>query len=125
MNSSRSVISRNVQSSWWPTILRADSATSHNVSIKVTFLSWLCTLTLVLIGFAGVMTPLGLSDSINKDSIMRHRFDYVADSSGFGYGTPPRYAKFSRLCGSLLPINCPGRSDGYKNRETLPNGMFP
>lgn len=113
-----------MQSSWWPTILRTDSATTINVSRRVTLLTWLSTLGYVILGIAGVVTPLGLSDSIRPDGTVQTEFRYVQDQSPFGYGTPPRYTNFSRFCGDLLPVNCPGRSDGYKNPEVFPNGTY-
>lgn len=60
----RSVIGRSLQSSWWPTILRAESASTHHVSRRVSFLSSFITLSLFLLGIAGIIKPLGLSDAV-------------------------------------------------------------
>ena len=108
----RSVLSRSIQASWWPTIFQADSASTRHVDKKVTFLSWLVTLSLLLLGIAGVITPLGLSEAVRLGGSVTPSFHYVADSSPFGYGTPPRYTRFSRVCGNAQGTNCPGRFDG-------------
>lgn len=106
------MISRCVQSSWWPVLFRADSTSTHHVSRRVTFLSWLITLSLVLLGIASVITPLGLSDSIRPTRTISSTFRYAPDRSAFGFGTPPRYKRFARLCGMTYMTNCPGRFDG-------------
>ncbi|KAL8713256.1 MAG: hypothetical protein Q9225_006816 [Loekoesia sp. 1 TL-2023] len=105
-------------------VVLGDSATSQNVSRRVTLLTWLGTFSLIILGVTGVVTPLGLSDSIRPDGAVRTEFRYVKDQSAFGYGTPSRYPRFARLCGDLVPVNCPGRSDGYKNPEVLSNGTI-
>ena len=122
LTSDRSVIGRNVQSSWWPTILRADSAATHHVSRRVTSLTWFGTLTLILLGIAGVVTPLGLSESISLGRTVHPSFQYLEDGSSFGYGTAPRYSKFARVCGGVLEVNCPGRNDGYADPKNWGNG---
>jgi hypothetical protein len=84
------------------------------VSTRVFILTWLITLSVGLLGLAGIITPLGLSQSIKpSNSPVDARFEYSLDAGPFGYGTGPRYNRFSRLCGALLYMNCPGRDDGY------------
>ena len=119
----RSVISRSVQSSWWPTLCRADSAITQHVLPRVTFLSWLSTLSLIALGIAGVITPLGLSETIKADSVTSPFFHYKRDPSPFGVGTPPRYSRFTRLCGNIQIINCPGRNDGADSYYNFSDGI--
>ena len=118
------MIGRSVQSSWWPTLCRADSATRTHVLPRVTFLSWLSTICLILVGIAGVITPLGLSETIKADDVESPFFQYAADPSPFGAGTPPRYSKFTRFCGNLQIINCPGRFDGAESYWTASDGRL-
>lgn len=114
----RSVIDRQLQSSLWPTILRTDSVNSRHVAHHVSFLAGLSTAAVAILSIAGFVTPLGLRDAIEpSDTTSQVRFEYVPDASAFGYGTPPRYNRFSRLCGSLLPMNCPGAFAGYLTFE--------
>ena len=58
-----------------------------NVVQRVTFLTWLGTLTLILLGVTGVVTSPGLSDSISADGTIHAEYQHVADRSGFGHGT--------------------------------------
>lgn len=102
-----------MQSSLWPAILRTDSVSSRKVSTRVFMLSWSITLSLLLLAVAGVLTPLGLTDAIKAGGQATAHFRYVPDLTGYGYGTAPRYNRFSRLCGAFLLLNCPGRNDGY------------
>ena len=108
----RSVLSRCLQSTWWPTILRSDSARTQNVSKRVTYLSWLVNLSLILLGVAGVITPFGLNDIVRLDGAVAPVFRYSPDRSAWGYGTPPRYSKLSRVCAGVGTRNCPGRFEG-------------
>jgi hypothetical protein len=62
-----------------------------------------------LIAVAGVVTPLGLYETtISIDSISMP-FQYIKDTSPFGYGTPDRSnLSFSRICGTMFAsIPCP------------------
>lgn len=121
----RSVIGRSVQSSWLPTLFHSDSASTRHVSRRVTFLSGLSTFCLLLLAVAGIITPLGLTEEIKADHIRAPTFQYSPDQSAFGYGTPPRYGRFSRVCGlDPILVNCPGRSEGV-NRVRTVNGMHP
>jgi hypothetical protein len=112
----RSVVSRTVQSSLWPTILRTDSVASRKVSFRVLILTWLITLSVGLLAIVGIVTPLGLTQSIRPArSLVQANFQYVPDLTAFGFGTAPRYNRFSRLCdGGFILQNCPGRDDGYE-----------
>jgi hypothetical protein len=69
----------------------------------------------VLVTVAGIVTPIGLSDSIQLGSRKQAQFAYTADPSSFGSATSIRTtANFSRICtknigNSLLsgPVPCP------------------
>ena len=67
---------------------------------------------LIIIGVTGVITPLGLGERTQAGQVGHPLFYYVPDSSAFGYGTPPRYERFARVCGD--PI-CPGREEDVQN----------
>lgn len=110
----RSCVSRSIQASLWPEILRTDSVSRRNVKLHVSALSWLNTISWILLAIAGVITPLGLSDKVNPGNSMQMHFQYAQDPSSFGYGTPPRYNHFSRLCGAIWLLNCPGAYAGYQ-----------
>ena len=65
-----------------------------------------------LIAVAGVATPLGLYETLLPADDIQTPFQYLKDTSPFGYGTPPRSNfSFSRICGtgSLFtgPKPCP------------------
>ncbi|KIV99780.1 uncharacterized protein PV09_08586 [Verruconis gallopava] len=99
-----------LQGSLWPTILRTDSTTNHNVRAGVRFTTKLRLLTALLLSLASIITPLGLYESIVASSSTELTpFAYAKDASVFGNGTLPRPAEgFSRLCGSFgPPIACP------------------
>ena len=102
-----------MQSSWWPVILRADSTSSRNVNLRVSILSWLITLSFILLAITSVVTPLGLSDAIKASNSRQVNFQYAPDRSAFGYGTSSCYNRFSRPCGDLFLTNCPGTYAGY------------
>jgi hypothetical protein len=112
--SSRSVVSRTVQSSFWPNILRTDAVSSRKVPLRVFILTWLITLSVILLTIAGVVTPLGLRQELTANKAARAHFEYSPDKTGYGFGTAPRYNRFTRLCGGLLLRNCPGRFDGFE-----------
>lgn len=120
---SRSVIGRSLQSSWLPILFRSDSASTRHVSRRVSFLAELSTFCLLLLAVAGIITPLGLTEKTIADDTRAPNFQYSPDQSAFGYGTPPRYEKFARVCGlDPILVNCPGRSEGVDRVRTV-NGM--
>lgn len=61
----------------------------------------------VLIAIAGVVTPLGLYQTLAPADNVQTPFMYLRDASPFGFGTPPRSnLSFNRICdGGRLP--CP------------------
>jgi hypothetical protein len=62
---------------------------------------------------AAFVTPLGLKSVIElADHPQALGFQYVPDSSPFGFGTPVRYTRYSRLCGNRMYVNCPGAPYG-------------
>ena len=74
------------------------------------FWSRLMSLMAALIAVAGVVTPLGLYETVEPAHNTQAPFNYLPDSSSFGLGTPPRSNySFTRLCVTLLgtPLPCP------------------
>jgi hypothetical protein len=65
----------------------------------------------VLIAVAGVVTPLGLYEALVQADNIQPQFQYINDTSPFGYGTPPRNNySFTRTCadrGGFGFIPCP------------------
>ena len=62
----------------------------------------------ILIAIAGVVTPLGLYQALVPADGTDTPFEYLKDTSPFGYGTPPRSnLSFNRVCGTMGPIPCP------------------
>jgi len=77
-----------------------------------------------LISIAGIITPLGLYQALLPDGNVQTPFQYLVDSSPFGYGTPPRSNfTFNRLCTDLgfEPRPCPF-TDSVMVRTDYPNG---
>lgn len=59
----------------------------------------------ICIAVAGVVTPLGLYEALVEEDPKEVTFQYLKDSSPFGYGTPPRSnLTFNRKC---WPGPCP------------------
>jgi hypothetical protein len=104
----RSVVGRALHSSYWPTLLGADTSASNGVTTSVKYVNFLKPLTLGCVAVAAVVTPLGLYDAIVPGSTTPIAFKYAQDISPLGYGTPPRSSLgFSRLCGGYFPVVCP------------------
>lgn len=101
-----SVASRHILSSFWPTVLRSDTATGSSVNIGVRLLGGIKFLGVLLIAIAAVITPLGLHESIvASNSNTEVPFSDLVDTSPMGIGTPARSnLGFSRSCGNLQPL---------------------
>jgi hypothetical protein len=78
-----------------------------------------------LIGIAGVVTPLGLYQTLLSDDNVQTPFKYLADTSPYGYGTPPRSNfSFNRYCGGGFgPAPCPF-TDSVSITSSFPNGTI-
>jgi hypothetical protein len=62
----------------------------------------------VLASVAGVLTPVGLGEKVERGSVINATFEYAIDTSVFGTDTPVRDTyNISRSCGSSLR-SCPG-----------------
>ena len=110
----RSVVGRVLNGSFWPTILRTDTAATTKVSKRVLLLSTLSTAGLFLLGLVSIITPLELYENISQFSFREVEFGYTPDLQPMGKGTPPRMDyNVSRLCGHLQLINCPGQGHGF------------
>ncbi|CEL11612.1 hypothetical protein ASPCAL14713 [Aspergillus calidoustus] len=99
------VLGRFLHSSLWPTILSSSTAETANVPWRVFLTSWGQTITLFIISVAAICSPLGLYTSIEPaSSPTSHSFQYVGDTSAFGFGTPARSTgPFTRFCGGACP----------------------
>src|SRR5437764_13557078 len=104
---------RALQNSYWPEVLRTDTALNHGVRTHVGIWIKLIPLMKALIAIAGVVTPLGLYDALGPANSVAAPFSYAKDASPFGTATPLRSnLSFSRKCSSghgLLqgPAHCP------------------
>jgi hypothetical protein len=126
-----SVCAQTISNSLWPKILRTDSSASLEVNRKVKLVTLLRPLALGVVGVAAVVTPLGLYEAVAPARLLQTvPFPYIADTGPMGYGTPPRSSLgFSRKCGGLLPVVCPGSdtiitysSNATTSSADLPNG---
>ncbi|KAF2183641.1 hypothetical protein K469DRAFT_739721 [Zopfia rhizophila CBS 207.26] len=109
-----SVAGRSLQSSYWPEILRTDSARSNGVRKEVLLSTYIAPTVAALCAIAGVVTPLGLYDAMEPSDSATVHFEYVKDNSPFGLATPLRNNySFSRICSqfdgpfSQAPAPCP------------------
>lgn len=118
---SRSSLSRYLQSTHWPFILRSDAAEVQGVSRRVNIAGWLPNVALFIVSVASIVTPLGLYESVRPSK--EHTavsFAYMRDGSAFGLGTPDRpNAFYSRSCGLETP--CPG---SWINRDCHMQGLL-
>ncbi|KAE8135118.1 hypothetical protein BDV38DRAFT_285130 [Aspergillus pseudotamarii] len=109
-----SVVSRLIHSSYWPTILDSDTAASTGVSRAIKACNWLQLGALGLIAITGIVTPLGLYDTIGPgDTPTNVPFRYASDTSPFGKATRSRDGYRSlRICYAdddpNTPEGCPG-----------------
>jgi hypothetical protein len=115
----RSVIGRFLHSSYWPTILGADSAATFSANRATAFVVFSRIFMVALIAVAAIVTPLGLYESIeaSRDATSA-TFHYTQDLSTFGLGTPPRSkasVTWSRVCGYNFPYACPNSPNKLSN----------
>jgi hypothetical protein len=117
--SPRSVISRSLQATAWPTILQSDAAATRHVRGCVVVLSWLSFLGILIGTIAGFATPLGLTDAFKRqDPSTSVLLKYAPDGTNFGSGTPPRPNQpFSRTCGMQNTMPCQGQPYWSKSQR--------
>lgn len=85
--------------------------------------SWIQTLGILLIGIAGVVTPLGLYSAVVAEGSSDGVFEYVKDMGPFGIATPGRSdLGFCRRCGSFVPVLCPGSTTPYNLEGNFSKG---
>ncbi|KAL2062708.1 hypothetical protein VTL71DRAFT_5780 [Oculimacula yallundae] len=102
------VASSALHRSYWPNILQSDDARNHGVRRDIILLTYFITFMGALIAIAGIVTPLGLYETLLPTDNVQTPFQYLKDSSPFGYGTPPRSnLTFNRKCGGWTPLPCP------------------
>jgi len=108
----RSVAAKSLYRSQWPEFLRSDSALNRGVRKDILLLTKLMGFLGIMIGIAGIVTPLGLYQALLPGPQVQVHFRNLVDTSAFGYGTPPRSSlSFNRKCsrgsglmGLLLPL---------------------
>ncbi|KAF9891491.1 hypothetical protein FE257_003958 [Aspergillus nanangensis] len=105
-----SVLSRSLQSTLWPTILRSDTTASTGVRRTIKLCTSMIPGALGVLAIASIVTPLGLYDSLSPSSTpVLQDFQYIHDPTVMGNATPPRSPlDFNRVCGSFYQIACPG-----------------
>lgn len=114
----RSVAARVLHSSYWTTILRTDSVRGHAVRRPISIASLSVPIVALVIGVAGVITPLGLYDEDGIGEKEVGNFSYIHDTSAFSTSTSPRGLPFSRTCTFMgFHAPCP-----FTNRTIFLNG---
>lgn len=115
----RSLVARNLHSSWWPYVLRADSTAMLGQPKRVRLLSSLTPIAKILLAITAVLTPLGFYESIVRaGSPEPQPFGYVQDTSGLGLGTMPRPDLGpNRFCGGYPFWACPGAKVNVSESE--------
>ncbi|CAI7641711.1 unnamed protein product [Penicillium pancosmium] len=118
-----SALAAELYSSYWPTILRADSSGSKSSAVSV--VSWSKTAAKILTAVAAILTPLGLYQEIVAQAPVPAQFHYLEDTSVFGKSTPPRNKniQFSRICRGHSFMICPSLSE--ENAIWNNNGSIP
>ncbi|KXN86514.1 hypothetical protein AN958_09986 [Leucoagaricus sp. SymC.cos] len=109
-----SSISRTLQYSLWPTILRTDSASSRTNGFVVSAVGYTGAITTGLVALAGVLLPLGLADGpLVSTNFRQIPAQYIPDTSSLALSTTPDRGDFvfGRLCGGLGPAICPGNDN--------------
>ncbi|KAH8693494.1 hypothetical protein GQ44DRAFT_147678 [Phaeosphaeriaceae sp. PMI808] len=106
----RSFLSRFINSTHWPSILASDASAGrrHGVARRVVVMDNMALLSTITLLIAGVLTPIGLGETIDLGQLVYATFIYAPGNSAFGRATPPRHGySASRVCDAgQLP--CPG-----------------
>lgn len=103
---------RALQSSYWPDLLRTETARMVGVRLDVILLTKMMRVMAILVAVAGTITPLGLHEQLVPAKAAAATFQYLKDISPYGLGTPPRSGlPLARKCdqGFLwgFPMPCP------------------
>ncbi|KAJ7213995.1 hypothetical protein GGX14DRAFT_542282 [Mycena pura] len=108
------VIGRSLHSSLWPTILRTDSTSARGTGLRVAFFTYLSFAVTILVAVAGVVMPLGLKNGpMLSNPPQNVSAAFIKDTSPIGMATSSSDGfTYSRVCGALGPMTCPGNSDG-------------
>ncbi|KAI2958775.1 hypothetical protein CBS147323_8551 [Aspergillus niger] len=102
-----------------------DTAASTGVSKRILTYSWLQLIAAVLVSITGIVTPLGLYDTIGpQDNPTDVLFHYAPDTSAFGKATPSRDGyKSLRICYADddpdTPEGCPGAPPNRADMEDI------
>jgi hypothetical protein len=96
-------------------LLGSDTAASAGVDKKVQFYGWLQLIASILVGLAGIVTPLGLYDDLSPGNGQNAvQFHYMPDTSTFGRATNVR-AGYSTLRVCSGNKACPGAPENLSS----------
>ncbi|KAJ7925584.1 hypothetical protein B0H13DRAFT_1705846 [Mycena leptocephala] len=114
------VIGRSLHASLWPTLLRTYSSSARCTGFRVALFSYLSFAVTVLVAFAGVIMPLGLSTGpVLQASPKSVPAVFVEDTSPLGLATSPRATEhtYMRECGLTTFASCP---DSHSHSAVVP-----
>ncbi|KAF9441831.1 hypothetical protein P691DRAFT_714884 [Macrolepiota fuliginosa MF-IS2] len=123
-----SLISKTLHSSLWPTILSADSSSSEISGAIVSVVSYMISVTTVLVAAAGILLPSGLGNGpLIPMEFRLVNAEYIPDNSPLAYSTTPNRSQFvyGRWClyldrpGGAIQA-CPGNK-GLGTAEITPS----
>lgn len=100
----RSVVGGILNGSWWPTMLRTDTALTTRVDKRVVLISIFSTLGLILLAAVSIVTPLGLYENISHGSYEEVEFGYAPDLQPIGKGL--HNGQTTLLAGYVGNIRC-------------------
>lgn len=122
----RSVLAKELHSTLWPTIMRSDSAGTKNVNWRVNIVTKINFVFSCLLFITGIITPLGLKDSIVPSRESTAKFVYMRDYSDFGNGTMRRPSgPPSRDCLAHLGYLCPGMTISGNDTNPMSTSAVP
>ena len=109
----RTVVSRIINSTPLPSLLRTDSSANHRdgVSSGIVAMTYFSLATTVILAVAQVLAPIGLSETLVPVGLANVTFDYVRDRSSFGAATYRREDYI--LARTCMNKSCPGVPDEW------------
>ncbi|KAF5356948.1 hypothetical protein D9756_006370 [Leucocoprinus leucothites] len=122
-----SAVTRMLHSSIWPTLLFSDSSQSNHAGTAIATLSYLSTLSTVLVAIVGVTLPLGLAPGplMPTQPQVQVPANYVTDTSPLSLATTANLESFlyGRVCYNSTRIGlvlCPGKDSDPTMNTTYP-----
>ncbi|SPO07433.1 uncharacterized protein DNG_10127 [Cephalotrichum gorgonifer] len=111
------LVNQKLHAALWPTLLRVDNSQKPGVRVIINILTKALPLVALLGSIAGVITPLGLGETLDELAATTGEFEYAKDPSAFALGTSPRgVVDFTRKCTQGIgllggPVGCPYTGD--------------